>query len=216
MLGGLVSWVTTDLLRATGSLAPRGTVHQARSITDGCSTAPAEAAAQTLGVGALIVAWALVLSMDARAPRGACGDVGVAGHAKASRPSPLWHTRWRCEGRVSASTVAMVLKRTCAHTRPGARAASHHRRPGWDGRGLPVRRTRATRPWELPTSRRGLQDTPRGHRRARGPGMIGAGVPGNRYPSGERWLPLTCRTTKRPAPRDVCPCQPRRLEVGGP
>src|SRR4029450_11816964 len=50
MLGGLVSWVTTGLLRATGSLAPRGTVHQARPTTDGCSTAPAEAPAPALRV----------------------------------------------------------------------------------------------------------------------------------------------------------------------
>ena len=48
MLGGLVSWVMTDLLRATGALAPRGTAHRERDTTDGCSTAPAEAAAQTL------------------------------------------------------------------------------------------------------------------------------------------------------------------------
>ena len=45
---GLVSWVTTGLLGSMGSPAPRGTVHQARDTTDGCSTAPAEAAAQTL------------------------------------------------------------------------------------------------------------------------------------------------------------------------
>jgi hypothetical protein len=50
MLGGLVSWVTTDLLRVTGALAQRGTAHQERDTTDGCSTAPAEAAAQTLHV----------------------------------------------------------------------------------------------------------------------------------------------------------------------
>src|SRR5256885_5640742 len=50
MLGGLVSWVTTGLLCTTGSLAPRGTGHQAKPTTDGCSTAPAAAAAQTLRV----------------------------------------------------------------------------------------------------------------------------------------------------------------------
>src|SRR3989442_7587507 len=48
MLGGLVSWATTGLLRSTVPLAHRGTVHQERSTTDGCSTATAEAAAQTL------------------------------------------------------------------------------------------------------------------------------------------------------------------------
>src|SRR6266446_5023946 len=38
--------------------------------------------------GALMVAWAPALSMDARAPRGACGDVGGSGHAEASRTCP--------------------------------------------------------------------------------------------------------------------------------
>src|SRR6266699_2408001 len=88
MLGGLVSWVTTGLLGSMGLLAPRGTVHQERSTTDGCSTATAEAAAQTLRLCALMVAWAPALSMDALAPRVACGDVGVSGHVEASRTRP--------------------------------------------------------------------------------------------------------------------------------
>src|SRR5438067_2490150 len=48
MLGGLVSWVTTSLLRSTGSLVPRGTVHQERDTTDECDTTPSETTAQTL------------------------------------------------------------------------------------------------------------------------------------------------------------------------
>jgi hypothetical protein len=35
-----------------------------------------------------MVAWAPALSMDALAPRGACGDMGLSGHAEASRPRP--------------------------------------------------------------------------------------------------------------------------------
>src|SRR5262252_5237282 len=50
MLGGFVSWVTTGLLRSTGSLAQRGTGYQGRDTTDGCSIALAEAVEPTLRV----------------------------------------------------------------------------------------------------------------------------------------------------------------------
>src|SRR2546430_4518700 len=166
MLGGLVSWVTTGLLRATGSLVPRATVHQERDTTDGCSTAPAEATAQTLRP------WCSDGSMGTSIvnghPGAACGVWGRGcrwayegrrGHA------PLWHTRWRCEVRVSASTVAMVLQWTCAHAHNQARA--RHATAGridMTGTVFQWTRTRAAasaRP----------QNTPRGHRRARCTGM---------------------------------------------
>src|SRR5712692_871647 len=88
MLGGFVSGVTTGLLRSTGSLAQRGTAHQERDTTDGCSTAPAEAAAQTLRLCRLMVAWAPALSMDALAQGVVCGAVGVSGHVEAPRTRP--------------------------------------------------------------------------------------------------------------------------------
>src|SRR6266700_3012503 len=150
MLGGLVSWVTTDLLRATGALAPRGTAHQERDTTDGCSTAPAEATAQTLHVwrpdgsmgtgivnGRLGAAW----GVWGRGSLWACGGVedsprggnARSGSARARSPCP----------------EADVL--TC--TRPGARAANHRRMHRCDGHGLPVRHARATSRWWQPMPR---------------------------------------------------------------
>src|SRR5262252_5507720 len=112
MLGGLVSWVTTDLLRAMGALAQRDTAHQERDTTDGCSTAPAEAAAQTLHVwrpdgsmgtgivnGRLGAAW----GVWRRGSLWACGGVedslrggnARSGSARAQSPCPAADVRKR-------------------------------------------------------------------------------------------------------------------------
>jgi hypothetical protein len=71
-----------------GSLAPRGTVHQARDTTDGCDTAPSEAAAQTLCL------WRPDSSMGTGIVNGRPGavwgvwGVGVSAHVEASRTHP--------------------------------------------------------------------------------------------------------------------------------
>src|SRR5262245_50975652 len=88
MLGGLVSWVITGLLRATSSLAPRGTVHSARPTTDRCSTAPAEAAAPTLHVWRPDGSMSTGIVNGRTGAAGACRDGDVTGYAEASRTLP--------------------------------------------------------------------------------------------------------------------------------
>ena len=80
---GPVEYCMNRLLRSTGSLAQRGTVHQDRDTTDGCDTATSEAAAQTLRL---------------RRPDGSMGTGIVNGRPGAA--CGVWGRGclWRCGG----------------------------------------------------------------------------------------------------------------------
>src|SRR5215470_9884999 len=87
MLGGFVSGVTTGLL-LDGSLVHRVTLPQKRDTPDGCDTAPAEAAAQTLRLRCPDGSMDIGIVNGRPGAARACGDGSVAGHAQRSRPFP--------------------------------------------------------------------------------------------------------------------------------
>src|SRR5712691_7222399 len=85
MLGGPVSWGTTGLLRSTARWCSVARCTRRGTPRTGVTPHRQRPQRRPCACVALMVAWAPALSMDARAP---CGDVGVAGHAEASRTLP--------------------------------------------------------------------------------------------------------------------------------
>src|SRR6266571_2641446 len=107
--------------------------------------------------------------MDARAPRGACGDVGVSGHAEASRTLPALAHAVAVRGQGLLEHWRHVPEAdVITRTRPGASAA-RHRRPHRDVTGTVFRcDTRASdAPVVAADASARPQAPPRGHRRAR-------------------------------------------------
>ena len=106
MLGGLVSWVTIGLLGSTGRWCSVARCTRRGTPLTGATPHRQRPRRRYCPCAALIVAWALALSMDAPPPR--VGTWVSLGMRRRRGTVPLWHTRGRCEGRVCSSTIAMA------------------------------------------------------------------------------------------------------------
>src|SRR5215510_5674613 len=96
MLGGLVSWVTTGLLRSTARwCSVARCTRRGTPLTD-ATPQRQRPQRRPCACVALMVAWAPALSMDVLAPRGACGPVVAADASARPQDTPHGHRRARC------------------------------------------------------------------------------------------------------------------------